>query len=90
MGITRLRIRVARTFYAAWQRRPFRPSPTVRQVREILDMHDLGVALYRQRMRRENPQATEAGLDIMVRDWILRPSAGHHWPAAAPGPGAGS
>ena len=85
MGITRLRIRAARAFYAAWRRRPFRPSPLTERLREALDMHELGVAIYRERMRREHPDAPAAEVETMIRDWIRAPSPGYRWPALQDG-----
>jgi hypothetical protein len=37
-------------------------------------MHELGVKLYRQRMRREHPQASRAEVNEMVRAWLAEPS----------------
>lgn len=85
MNVTRLRIRVARTFYAAWRRRPFRPSPLAERLREALDMHELGVAIYRERMRREHPGASAGEVEALIRDWIRAPSPGYHWPALQEG-----
>lgn len=48
-------------------------TPAMRRMREALDLHDLGVAMYRQRMRRENPQAAENEVEAMVRAWLLEP-----------------
>lgn len=45
----------------------------MKRMRETLELHDLGVAMYRQRMRNENPQASEAEIDAMVRAWLLEP-----------------
>jgi hypothetical protein len=38
-----------------------------------MDMHELGVRLYRQRMHREHPQADRADLDRMVKTWLAEP-----------------
>lgn len=48
-------------------------SPEAKRLRAALEMRDLGIAMYRQRMRRENPQATDADIDAMVREWLLIP-----------------
>jgi hypothetical protein len=45
----------------------------MKRFREIQELHDLGVAMYRQRMRNENPQATEAEVDAMVWAWLQEP-----------------
>jgi hypothetical protein len=36
-------------------------------------MHELGVKLYRQRMRREHPQASTSEINAMVRAWLAEP-----------------
>jgi hypothetical protein len=36
-------------------------------------MHELGVRLYRQRMRREHPQASTTEVNAMVRAWLAEP-----------------
>lgn len=46
------------------------------RVRAALDMHELGVKLYRQRMRREHPQASRSEVDGMVRVWLAEPPRG--------------
>ena len=40
------------------------------RVRDVIEMHEFGVALYRQRMRREHPDATEAQVDALTRAWL--------------------
>jgi Rv0078B-related antitoxin len=45
------------------------------RLRAALDMHELGVRLYRQRMRREHPRASEAEIDELVREWLAAPPA---------------
>jgi hypothetical protein len=52
-------------------RRP--ESPDVKRFREIQELHELGVAMRRQRMRNENPDATEPELDAMVWAWLQEP-----------------
>jgi len=44
------------------------------RMRTALDLHDLGVKLYRQRMRREHPGATGTEIDALVRSWLAAPS----------------
>ena len=41
-----------------------------------MDMHELGVRLYRQRMLREHPQAVRADIDRMVKTWLAEPPQG--------------
>lgn len=43
-------------------------------MRSALEMHEFGVQLYRQRMRREHPQASRAEIDGLVRAWLTAPS----------------
>jgi negative regulator of sigma E activity len=33
-------------------------------------MHEFGVQLYRQRMRREHPDASQVDIDSLVRAWL--------------------
>jgi Rv0078B-related antitoxin len=49
------------------------PSPEAARMQEALEMYDLGVLMYRTRMRREHPQARKAGIDAMVRAWLTAP-----------------
>lgn len=48
-------------------------APEVARLQAALDMHDLGVRLYRQRMHREHPQATRTDIDRMVKTWLAAP-----------------
>jgi hypothetical protein len=48
-------------------------APEAARLQAALDMHELGVRLYRQRMRREHPQADRADIDRMVKDWLAAP-----------------
>lgn len=48
-------------------------TPEAERIWDALDLHDFGVQLYRQRMRRENPDAGEAEIDALVRDWLIAP-----------------
>lgn len=47
--------------------------PEGARVKAALDMHELGVKLYRQRMRREHPQASTSEINAMVRAWLAEP-----------------
>jgi hypothetical protein len=54
--------------------RPSRPqAPEVARLHAAMDMHELGVRLYRQRMRREHPQAARTDIDSMVKIWLAEP-----------------
>lgn len=44
--------------------------PEAARLRAALEMHELGVRLYRQRMHREHPQAGRADIDRMVKAWL--------------------
>ena len=51
----------------------FHRTPEGDRLRSALDMHDLGVKLYRQRMRRENPDADRREIERLVRTWLTAP-----------------
>ncbi len=51
----------------------FRWTPEAERLRSALDMHDLGVKLYRQRMRREHPDADRREIESLVRAWLIAP-----------------
>jgi len=42
-------------------------------MRDALEMHDLGVKLYEQRMRREHPDAGRREIKDLVRIWLAAP-----------------
>lgn len=48
-------------------------APEAVRLQAALDMHELGVRLYRQRMRREHPQADRTEIDRMVKAWLAKP-----------------
>ena len=50
-------------------------TPEAERMRSALDMHEFGVRLYRQRMRREHPDASRRDIDSLVRDWLTSPPA---------------
>ena len=51
--------------------------PEARRVQAALEMHELGVRMYRQRMHREHPQATRRDIDGMITTWLAeRPQGG--------------
>lgn len=45
-------------------------TPEAERMRDVIDMHEFGVALYRQRMRRENPDADEAEIEALTNRWL--------------------
>lgn len=47
-------------------------SPEAQRLRKALEMREFGIAIYRQRMRREHPEATEEEIDAMVWAWMTR------------------
>lgn len=49
-------------------------APYVEKLELIDDMVAFGVHAYRQRMRRENPTASEEELHDLVQAWLLKPS----------------
>jgi hypothetical protein len=51
-------------------------TPEAERMRSALEMHELGVQLYRQRMRREHPEASRADIDGLVRGWLTAPPSG--------------
>jgi hypothetical protein len=71
--VTRLRERRAGTESAQKGR-----TPEAARVQAALDMHQLGVRLYRQRMHREHPQANRDEIDGMVRAWLAEPARSGH------------
>jgi hypothetical protein len=48
-------------------------GPEAARIQAALDMHELGVRLYRQRMHREHPHAHRREIDGMVRAWLAEP-----------------
>jgi hypothetical protein len=54
----------------------FDRTPEAERMRSALELHDLGVQLYRQRMRREHPEASRADIDGLVRGWLTAPPSG--------------
>lgn len=47
------------------------------RVQAALEMHELGVRMYRQRMHREHPKATRRDIDGMITTWLAqRPHGG--------------
>jgi hypothetical protein len=71
-AVSRLRGRRAASGHA-----PPGQAPEATRVRAALEMHELGVRMYRQRMHREHPQATRRDIDGMIATWLAeRPHAG--------------
>ena len=48
-------------------------GPEAARIQAALDMHELGVRLYRQRMHREHPDAHRGEIDGIVRAWLAEP-----------------
>lgn len=46
----------------------------VEKFRLVLDLSAAGVRMYRQRMRRENPLASDEEIEAKVQAWLGRPS----------------
>jgi Rv0078B-related antitoxin len=55
-------------------------SPEAQRFRHALQMADLGISMYRQRMRREHPDATDEEIEAEVQAWLMRR------PGDCPGP----
>lgn len=53
-------------------------APEAVRIQSALDMHALGVRLYRQRMHREHPHANRHEIDGMVRAWLAEPPRSGH------------
>ena len=51
----------------------FHWTPEAKRLRSALEMHDLGVKLYQQRMRREHPDADHREIEGLVRTWLTAP-----------------
>lgn len=51
----------------------FQWTPEAERMRSALEMHDLGVRLYQQRMRREHPGAGRTEIQGLVRTWLTAP-----------------
>jgi Rv0078B-related antitoxin len=49
-------------------------SPDTEKFRLVLDMCAAGVRMYRQRMKREHPNASDEEIDAEVQAWLRRPS----------------
>ena len=49
-------------------------APEVARFQAAMDMHELGVRLYRQRMHREHPHADRSDIDRMVKAWLAEPA----------------
>ncbi len=54
-------------------RPPIRDPEVQARFRATLDLHDMGVAMKRQYFRRQHPEASEAEIDQLVRDWLAAP-----------------
>lgn len=48
------------------------------KLRAALELHDVGVALMRQNLRRRNPNVSAADIEKLLLDWVrTRPGAEH-------------
>jgi hypothetical protein len=56
-------------------------SPPARRLRLAFELHEAGVALKRQTLRRQHPEAAEAEIDAILARWLRREGE----PADAPG-----
>jgi hypothetical protein len=46
----------------------------IEKFRLVLDMCEAGIRIYRQRMRREYPLASDEEIEAKVQAWLRRPS----------------
>lgn len=74
-GRGRFRLLIARITgpRTAAQSRGFYWTPEAERMRSALDLHDLGVQFYQQRMRREHPNASHEEIEGLVRAWLTAP-----------------
>jgi len=47
-------------------------SPEAQRFRLALQMAEMGIAMYRQRMRRERPEASDEEIEAQVQTWLMR------------------
>ena len=47
-------------------------SQEAQRFRLALQMAEMGIGLYRQRMKRERPQASEEEIEAEVQAWLMR------------------
>jgi len=52
----------------------FMAAADVEKFRVVFDLCDAGVRMYRQRMRRESPRASDEEIEARVQAWLRRPS----------------
>jgi len=60
-------------------------SPEAARLQAAMEMHELGVKLYRQKMHREHPQAARTDIDRMVSDWLAEPPRSAQLPTGTQG-----
>ena len=70
MGRFRTSVRRVAGLRARARPSAFHLTPEAERLRSALDMHDFGVKLYRQRMRREHPDADRREIESLVRTWL--------------------
>jgi hypothetical protein len=61
-------------------------SDEARRFRLTLDMHEFGVAIYRQTLRRKHPEESEAEIAVRLREWLRNRPAPTLGPAALSAP----
>lgn len=54
------------------------PGPEAKRIGITLELHEIGVYLYRQQLRRQYPRESEGQIDTRVRSWLCAPS--EDWP----------
>jgi len=60
-------------------------SSAADRLRTAFELHEFGVRMQRQRFRRDNPDVSDADLDMLVRAWLQeRPGAEHGDTAGSP------
>lgn len=62
------------------------PEAAVRRLRLALELHEAGVELHRQTLRREHPELSDAEIARLVGAWLrTRPGAEHGDATGQPG-----
>lgn len=60
-----------------------RDSPEAQRFRLALDMAQAGIELYRQRMRREHPDADDEVIEAEVQGWLMRRPGDYAGPSSS-------
>jgi len=62
------------------------PAPAARRLQLALELHEAGVAMHRQTLRREHPDLSDEEIDSLLADWLrTRPGAEHGDAEGRPG-----